>query len=98
VWRRTPLALWTTQRAAVGAGERACVSTGAQKSVAHWQNNQIADQSIGRSQRLQLMPFWDPLLGDSRFEKIIASLAPRDQETMKTAGVSQKRPTIRSGD
>jgi hypothetical protein len=35
------------------------------------------------------MPFWDPLRGDSRFEKIVASLAPKNQEAMKTAGVSQ---------
>ncbi len=44
------------------------------------------DLSYGQ---LKLMPFWDPLRGDSRFEKIVAS---------QTAGVSQKRPTIRSGD
>ena len=28
--------------------------------------------------QLQLMPFWDPLRGDPRFEKIVASLAPKD--------------------
>jgi TolB-like protein/class 3 adenylate cyclase/Tfp pilus assembly protein PilF len=27
---------------------------------------------------LKLFPFWDPLRGDPRFEKIVASLAPRD--------------------
>jgi hypothetical protein len=27
--------------------------------------------------RLKLMPFWDPLRGDPRFEKIIGSLAPK---------------------
>jgi tetratricopeptide (TPR) repeat protein len=27
---------------------------------------------------LKLLPFWDPLRGDSRFEKIVASLAPRN--------------------
>lgn len=27
---------------------------------------------------LKLTPFWDPLRGDARFEKIVASLAPRD--------------------
>jgi TolB-like protein/Tfp pilus assembly protein PilF len=27
---------------------------------------------------LKLMPFWDPLRGDPRFEKIVASLAPKD--------------------
>ena len=26
--------------------------------------------------QLKLMPFWDSLRGDSRFEKIVASLAP----------------------
>ena len=29
---------------------------------------------------LSLSPFWDPLRGDPRFEKIVASLAPKDQE------------------
>jgi Serine/threonine protein kinase len=27
--------------------------------------------------RLKLLPFWDPLRGDARFEKIVASLAPK---------------------
>jgi TolB-like protein/class 3 adenylate cyclase/Flp pilus assembly protein TadD len=27
---------------------------------------------------LKLLPFWDPLRGDPRFEKIVASLAPKD--------------------
>jgi tetratricopeptide (TPR) repeat protein len=27
---------------------------------------------------LKLLPFWDPLRGDSRFEKIVASLAPKE--------------------
>ena len=26
---------------------------------------------------LKLFPFWDPLRGDPRFEKIVASLAPK---------------------
>jgi hypothetical protein len=26
---------------------------------------------------LKLMPFWDPLRGDPRFEKVVASLAPK---------------------
>jgi cell wall assembly regulator SMI1 len=26
---------------------------------------------------LKLHPFWDPLRGDPRFEKIVASLAPK---------------------
>ena len=33
------------------------------------------DLSYGQ---LTLMPFWDPLRGDPRFEKIVASLAPKD--------------------
>jgi len=28
--------------------------------------------------RLRLLPFWDPLRGDPRFEKIVASLAPKE--------------------
>ena len=32
--------------------------------------------------QLKLLPFWDPLRGDSRFERIVASLAPK-----KTANV-----------
>ena len=27
--------------------------------------------------RLKLLPFWDPLRGDPRFEKLVASLAPK---------------------
>ena len=27
--------------------------------------------------QLKLMPWWDPLRGDPRFEKIVASLAPK---------------------
>jgi hypothetical protein len=27
--------------------------------------------------QLRLHPYWDPLRGDSRFEKIVASLAPK---------------------
>ena len=27
--------------------------------------------------RLRLLPFWDPLRGDPRFEKIVGSLAPK---------------------
>jgi hypothetical protein len=29
---------------------------------------------------LKLMPFWDPLRGDPRFEKIVESLAPKDSK------------------
>jgi hypothetical protein len=28
--------------------------------------------------RMRLLPFWDPLHGDPRFEKIVASLAPKE--------------------
>ena len=28
--------------------------------------------------QLKLLPFWDPLRGDARFEKIVASLTPKD--------------------
>src|SRR6266404_4441863 len=28
--------------------------------------------------QLKLLPYWDPLRGDTRFEKIVASLAPKD--------------------
>jgi hypothetical protein len=48
--------------------------------------------------QLKLLLFWDPLRGDPRFEKIVASLAPKDQKAINTAAVSQKRSTIRSGD
>ena len=27
---------------------------------------------------LKLLPFWDPLRGDPRFDKIVASLAPKE--------------------
>ena len=27
--------------------------------------------------KLKLLPWWDPLRGDPRFEKIVASLAPK---------------------
>jgi hypothetical protein len=36
------------------------------------------DASIAPSYgALKLLPFWDPLRGDPRFEKIVASLAPK---------------------
>jgi hypothetical protein len=28
--------------------------------------------------QLKLLPYWDPLRGDPRFEKIVASLAPKE--------------------
>jgi len=32
---------------------------------------------------LKLHPLWDPLRGDPRFEKIVASLAPKDATSTK---------------
>ena len=43
-----------------------------------------SDLSYGQ---LKLMPFWDPLRGDPRFEKIVASLAPKDRKQAR-GGVS----------
>ena len=31
---------------------------------------------------LKLLPLWDPLRGDPRFEKIVASLAPKESATI----------------
>jgi hypothetical protein len=28
--------------------------------------------------QLKLLPYWDPLRGDPRFEKIVADLAPKE--------------------
>jgi hypothetical protein len=39
---------------------------------------------------LKLLPFWDPLRGDPRFEKIVASLAPKDT-TPTNAQPTEKR-------
>jgi hypothetical protein len=33
--------------------------------------------------QLKLLPFWDPLRGDPRFEKIVASLAPYKQNASR---------------
>jgi serine/threonine-protein kinase len=33
--------------------------------------------------RLKLHPFWDPLRGDPRFEKIVASLAPKEAKSSR---------------
>ena len=33
--------------------------------------------------QLKLLPFWDPLRGDPRFEQIVASLAPKDTGVMR---------------
>ena len=39
-----------------------------------------SDVSYGE---LKLMPWWDPLRGDPRFEEIVASLAPKDASPTK---------------
>jgi hypothetical protein len=55
--------------------------------IAAWVgDNDLACEQLARASRLpsgvsygelKLMPFWDPLRGDPRFEKILASLAPK---------------------
>jgi hypothetical protein len=44
---------------------------------------------------LKLLPFWDPLRGDPRFEKIVASLAPKrnlgSQIQCKLSGIPRGR-------
>ena len=37
----------------------------------------VASQALSYG-ALKLLPFWDPLRGDPRFEKIVASLAPKE--------------------
>jgi serine/threonine-protein kinase len=39
---------------------------------------------------LKLLPFWDPLRGDPRFEKIVASLAPKDTAPTDTQPTEKK--------
>jgi serine/threonine-protein kinase len=39
---------------------------------------------------LKLHPFWDPLRGDPRFEKMVASLAPKTGGTGESAGLPNK--------
>ena len=53
VWRRTRLALWSAQRAAVVEAEGPSVRSGSQVAVAHWRNNQVPNQSIGARQCLR---------------------------------------------
>jgi hypothetical protein len=55
--------------------------------IAAWVgDNDLACQELATVSRLpnspsyghlKLLPFWDPLRGDPRFEKIVASLAPK---------------------
>jgi hypothetical protein len=37
----------------------------------------VASQALSYG-ALKLLPFWDPLRGDPRFEKIVTSLAPKE--------------------
>jgi serine/threonine-protein kinase len=39
----------------------------------------VKNPSVLSYGRLKLLPWWDPLRGDPRFEKIVASLAPKDR-------------------
>jgi hypothetical protein len=40
-------------------------------------SNPIASLALSYG-ALKLLPFWDPLRGNPRFEKIVASLAPKE--------------------
>ena len=56
--------------------------------IAAWVgNNDLAFEQLARASRLpsgvrygelKLLPWWDPLRGDPRFENIVASLAPKE--------------------
>jgi hypothetical protein len=41
--------------------------------------------------QLELLPLWDPLRGDPRFEKIVASLAPKLASTTQTSNTDTGR-------
>ena len=50
-----------------------------ERDLALEQLKAIAKAPLGPSYGdLRLSPMWDPLRGDPRFEKIVASLAPKD--------------------
>jgi serine/threonine-protein kinase len=49
------------------------------KDLAFQQLANITPPSPVTYGRLKLLPFWDPLRGDPRFEKIVASLAPKEK-------------------
>ncbi|PYK65843.1 MAG: hypothetical protein DME50_07630, partial [Verrucomicrobia bacterium] len=54
-----------------------CAWTG-EKELALQQLSEVTEIPSSLSYgRLRLLPFWDPLRGDPRFEKIVASLAPK---------------------
>jgi len=51
--------------------------------IGFWQQLEAGLRAPDASQMLsygalKLLPFWDPLRGDPRFEKIVASLAPKE--------------------
>jgi tetratricopeptide (TPR) repeat protein len=55
-----------------------CAQVG-ERDLAIEQLKTLAQIPAGASYgELRLDPFWDPLRGDPRFEKIVASLAPKD--------------------
>jgi len=81
---RRAVELLPVEKDAIG-GARIVVSLA---KIAAWVgDNNLACQQLDRSSRLpgspvtygdlKLMPWWDPLRGDPRFEKIVASLAPK---------------------
>jgi len=49
------------------------------KDLAFQQLANITPPSPVTYGRLKLLPFWDPLRGDPRFEKIVESLAPKEK-------------------
>ena len=49
---------------------------------------QIPNQGTDSYGELKLLPYWDPLRGDPRFEKIVASLAPLSPGSLTPAGAT----------
>src|SRR5882724_9485704 len=45
---------------------------------------------------LKLLPFWDPLRGDSRFEKIVASLGPKEAKRLSESHTSPSQAPAQS--
>ena len=43
----------------------------------HPEERKLATITFADMVVLKLLPYWDPLRGDPRFEKIVASLAPK---------------------
>jgi len=44
----------------------------------HFEERKLAAIMFADMSVLKLMPFWDPVRGDPRFAKIVASLAPKE--------------------